>query len=62
MDIYIHTGYLAIFALAATECSLKIVIFLNSASSAAALVFYLPLCTLTEADGKPREARVRNIF
>ena len=37
-------------------------IFLNSASSAAALVFYLPLCTHTDTEGKPREARVRNIF
>ena len=34
-------------------------IFLNSASSAAALVFYLPgVCTHTE----PRENRVQNIF
>ena len=38
----------------------NVVIFLNSASSAAALVFDLPLCTHTE--GKPREARVRIIF
>ena len=37
-------------------------IFLNSASSAAALVFDLPLCTHTETEGKPREARVRNII
>ena len=38
------------------------VIFLNSAISAAALVFYLPgVCTHTDADGKQRKARVRNI-
>ena len=41
--------------------SLKFVIFLNSASSAAALVFDLPLCTLTDSEGKPRKARVRSI-
>ena len=39
-----------------------IVFFLNSASSAAALVFDLPLCTHTDTEGKPKEARVRNIF
>ena len=39
------------------------VIFLNSASSAAALVFYLPgVCTHTDTEGKQRKARVRNIF
>ena len=38
-------------------------IFLNSASSAAALVFYLPgVCTHTDTEGKQREARVRNIL
>ena len=37
-------------------------IFLNSASSAAELVFYLPLCTHTDTKGKPREARVWNII
>ena len=38
-------------------------IFLNSASSAAALVFYLPgVCTHNDTDGKQRKARVRNIF
>ena len=37
-------------------------IFLNSASSAAALVFDLPLCTLNDTEGKPRKARVWNIF
>ena len=53
-----------------TGCSLKIVffplnfvIFLNSASSAAALVFYLPgVCTHTDTEGKQRKARVRNIL
>ena len=40
----------------------NVVIFLNSASSTAALVFGLPLCTHTDTEGKPREARVRNIF
>ena len=56
-------------SLACIGCSLNIVffplnvvIFLNSASSAAALVFYLSLCTHTDTEGKPREARVRNIF
>ena len=38
-------------------------IFLNSASSAAALVFYLPgVCTHTDTEGKQRKARVRDIF
>ena len=38
-------------------------IFLNSASSAAALVFYLPgLCSHTDTEGKQRKARVRNIL
>ena len=37
--------------------------FLNSASSAPALVFYLPgMCALTGTDGKQRKARVRNIL
>ena len=40
----------------------NVVIFLNSASSAAALVFYLPgVCTHTDTEGKQRKARVRNI-
>ena len=38
-------------------------IFLNSASSAAALVFYLPgVCTHTDTEGKQRKARVQNIL
>ena len=38
-------------------------IFLNSASSAAALVFYLPVvCTHTNTVGKQRKASVRNIL
>ena len=38
-------------------------IFLNSASSAAALVFYLPgVCSHTDTEGKQRNARVRNIL
>ena len=38
-------------------------IFLNSAISAAALVFYLPgVCTQTDTEGKQRKARVRNIL
>ena len=37
-------------------------IFLNSASPAAALVFYLPVCTHTDNEGKQRKARVRNIL
>ena len=42
---------------------LNIVIFLNSASSAAALVFYLPgVCTHTDTEGKQRKARVWNIL
>ena len=53
-----------------TGCSVNInffpknfVIILNSASSAAALVFYLPcMCTHTDTEGKPRKARVRNIL
>ena len=41
----------------------NVVIFLNSESSAAALVIYLPsVCTHTDNEGKAREARVRNIF
>ena len=53
-----------------TGCSLNIVffpsnvvIFLNSASPAAALVFYLPgVCTHNDTEGKQRKARGRNIF
>ena len=53
-----------------TGCSLNIVfflknlvIFLNSASSAAALVFYLPsVCTHTDIKGKQRKVRVWNIL
>ena len=42
--------------------SLKFCDFLNSASSAAALVFYLPgVCTHTDTEGKQRKVRVRNI-
>ena len=38
-------------------------IFLNSASSALALVFYLPgVCTHTDTKGKQRKTRVRNIL
>ena len=38
-------------------------IFLNSANSAAALVFYQPgVCTHTDTEGKQRKARVRNIL
>ena len=38
-------------------------IFLNSASSAAALVFYLPgVCTHTDTEVRQRKARVGNIF
>ena len=38
-------------------------IFLNAASSAAALVFYLPdMCTHTDTEGKQRKTRVRNIL
>ena len=38
-------------------------IFLDSASSAAALVFYLPgVCTHTDTKGRQRKARVRNIL
>ena len=43
--------------------SLNFVICLNSASSAEALVFYLPsVCTHTDAEGKQRKARVRKYF
>ena len=53
-----------------TGCSLhivffpkKIVIFLNSVSSAASLVFYLPgVCTHTDTEDKQRKASVRNIL
>ena len=42
--------------------SLKCYDFLNSASSVAALVFYLPsVCTHTDTGGKQRRARVQNI-
>ena len=38
-------------------------IFLNSASSAEVLVFDLPFRThTTDTEGKPREARVQNIY
>ena len=43
--------------------SLKFCDFLNSASSAAALVFYLPSeCTNTDTERKKRKERVRNIL
>ena len=43
--------------------SLKFCDFMNSASSAAALVFYLPgVSTHTDTEGKQRKARVRNIL
>ena len=53
-----------------TGCSLNVVffslnflIFLNSASSAAVMVFYLPgMCTHTDTEGKQRKTRVRNIL
>ena len=53
-----------------TGCSLNIVfspynvvIFLNSASSAAALVCYLPgVCTHTDTEGKQRKTRVWTIL
>ena len=42
---------------------LKFCDFLNSASSAVALVFYLPgVCTHTYTVGKQRKARLRNIY
>ena len=36
-------------------------IFLNSSSAAAALVFDLPLYTHTDTEGEQRKARVQNI-
>ena len=43
--------------------SLNFCDFLNSASSAAALVSYLPgVCTLTDTKGKQGKVRVRNIL
>ena len=42
---------------------IKIGIFLNSASSTASLVFYLPcVCSHTDTEGEQRKARVRNIL
>ena len=57
---YFSNGYVC------TGCSLNIVfftksfvIFLNSASSAAALVFHLPgVCTHTDTEGKQRKAGI----
>ena len=44
-------------------CVFFLVISLNSASSAAELVFYLPgVCTHTDTKGKQRKARVGNIL
>ena len=41
----------------------KVVIFLNSVSSAASLVFYLPgVCIRTDTEGKQKKTRVRNIL
>ena len=37
-------------------------IFLNSASFAAVLVFDLPLCTQTDTEGKPRERQESGIY
>ena len=39
-----------------------VVIFLNSASFAAAPVFDLPLCTLTDTEGKPESGIYFKIF
>ena len=42
---------------------LKFLNFMNSASSAAALVFYLlGVCTHTDTEGKQRKTRVRNLL
>ena len=59
-----------VFVNLCTGCSLNIVffpknfvIFLNSAGSAVALVFYLPgVCTHTDTKGKKRKVRVWNIL
>ena len=41
----------------------NVVIFLNSASSPVAVVFYLPgVCTYIDTKGKQRKAGVRNIL
>ena len=41
----------------------NVMIFLNSASSAAALVFYLSgVCTNTDTEGKQRKTKVQNIL
>ena len=45
-----------------TGCSLNIVFFLKMLWFLWTLQVLLPLCTHTDNDGKPREARVRNIF
>ena len=73
--LYLYFGYMKLLLIligkspGLTGCSLNIVFFalkfcnfLNSASSAVALVFYLPgVCTHTDTEGKQRKARVRNI-
>ena len=46
-----------------TGCSVIIVFFFPSVSSAVVLVFYLPgVCTHTDTEGKQRKARVQNIL
>ena len=78
LEAFVHDERLALMPLfciainfgLCTGCSINIVffpnnsvIFLNSASSAAALVFYLPgVCTYIDTEGKQRKTRVRNII
>ena len=58
------SGYQQIYRVFIKYCVFpkNVVIFPNYASSAAAPVFDQPLCTHTDTEGKPREARVRNTF
>ena len=66
-SIYSHLSiHLSFYKVFIKYCvfSLKCCDFLNSASSAAALVFYLPgVCTHIDTEGKQRKTRaVRNIL
>ena len=63
-QFHYHIGHTYIQEVHQILCffSYRFVIFLNSASSAAALVFYLHcVCTHTDNEGKQRKAEVRNI-
>ena len=64
-SLFLGLSYISFYKVFINYCvySLKLCDFLNSASSAAALVFYLPcVCTHSDTERKQRKTRVRNIL